>query len=133
MRITTALGVASLAIALAGCASTPPPQVTPESFGPPPSETVIQKAIISKMELALKDPDSAKYKFGKPFRAWSNKALVYGGGFNWAGWAVEFHVNAKNSFGGYNGFKPYTAGFKDGEVMGIFEGTNHVLFHRYDQ
>lgn len=132
MTIRKFIAGASL-ITLAGCASAPPPHIRPDSFGPPPSQAVIEKAIVSKMEMALKDPDSAKYKFGQPFKAWSNKALVYGGGFSWAGWAVEFQVNSKNSYGGYNGYKPYIAGFKGGEVVGIFEGTDHPLFHRYKQ
>lgn len=55
----------------------------------------------------LKDPESAKYRYSMPCQGyWSNPAIG-----RWCeihyGWIVDCEVNAKNSFGGYTGFKPY--------------------------
>ena len=62
---------------------------------------------------ALKDPDSAKYIFYKPVRAYSaSTKTVF--------WMVRVDVNAKNSYGGYTGYKPFLFARKtDGGIMEI--------------
>lgn len=63
---------------------------------------------------ALKDPDSAKYIFYKPVRAYTaSTKIVF--------WMVRVDVNAKNSYGGYTGYKPFIFATrkKDGGIMEI--------------
>lgn len=63
----------------------------------------------------LKDPDSAEYKFQKPYR----QALP-AGVFNmkkfFLGWEVDAQINAKNSYGGYVGYSPYSFFFQGNEI-----------------
>lgn len=53
----------------------------------------------------LKDPSSAQIRnirIENPTRYY--KGLINGGGYNY-GWQIAFEYNAKNSFGGYVGYK----------------------------
>ena len=68
---------------------------------------------------ALKDPQSAMYKFeGEPKRAYKvigklqdeNVIFGYGG---------RVQINAKNSYGGYVGFKLWTYVIRDGKVIDL--------------
>lgn len=56
----------------------------------------------------LKDPESARYEKGHLGKAYCNKGIAWGGDVVWYGYAANIYVNAKNSYGGYTGFKPYT-------------------------
>lgn len=55
----------------------------------------------------LKDPDSAKIRFGKPTRG-----VAYSHGEPVLAWFSPVYVNAKNSFGGYVGEKPYAFAYR---------------------
>jgi len=72
------------------------------------------------MEMSLKDPESARYKIEPPYRAYANQSPRDGGVFLWHGYRVDFYINAKNSFGGYTGFKPYFAMFRDGKLVSAY-------------
>jgi hypothetical protein len=50
----------------------------------------------------------------------------------WMGYMVDVEVNAKNSFGGYVGFKPYMVFFSGESIYRVHEGTSHVLMTRVD-
>ena len=50
----------------------------------------------------LKDPDSARFRFEKPTRGVSHSL-----GEPVLAWYSQVYVNAKNSFGGYVGERPY--------------------------
>jgi hypothetical protein len=112
------------AILIVGCASTPTPPTDWSSydFGVAPANGY-QPRIEDLMQASLKDPDSAQFKWGDPF-----KGYVQGSGINccdvkWTGYAARFQVNAKNSYGGYTGFKPSIVIFdKDGSVYGLADG-----------
>lgn len=78
-----------------------------------------QDLIKRAMEYRLKDPSSAVYKFGVPFKGALSKAPIEGGGFDSAGWIVRVQINAKNSYGGYVGFQPYEFMIRDGVVIRI--------------
>jgi len=77
--------------------------------------------------MVLKDPESARYRFGTPKKAYVNEGLAYGGGVAWYGWLVDVAVNAKNSFGGYTGAKPYVALFKNGRVHKVAREDDLLL------
>lgn len=93
-----------------GCASV----VTGEGFEVPPKDAnfgqppEVGENVKSYFALVLKDPESARYRKGHVGKAHCNKGLAWGGEIVWYGYAANIYINAKNSFGGYTGFKPYT-------------------------
>src|SRR3989344_3264916 len=91
-----------------------------------------EEAIKTHFEQILKDPESARYRFGRPIKAYANEGLAYGGKIAWIGYLVDVQVNAKNSFGGYVGFKPYMVFFSGNRIVRHFEGSEHVLVHRVE-
>ena len=100
-----------LALALVAAADVDPtryPELSPEALLPP---------ILSELKRTLADPysirdftlcqaRSIKLKDGKP-----------------VSWQVSLAFNAKNSFGGYTGFKTYSALFKNGVIRGGVSAT----------
>ena len=109
------LVVATVAL-LSGCASGPyfnSEQLAQMQCGRSPEN--YQEAITNWITPTLKDPDSAEYKFETPYR----QALP-AGVFNmkkfWLGWEVDAQVNAKNSYGGYVGYTPYSFFFQGDEI-----------------
>lgn len=91
-----------------------------------------ENTIKDQFEKMLKDPDSARYKFGQPVRAYSNGGLIFGGKVEWAGYLVDVNVNGKNSYGGYSGFRPYMALFSGNQLVRIVEGSEDILVHRME-
>lgn len=91
--------------------------------------TNIREQVTTHFSQILKDPDSAKYNIGKPRKTYVNQGLIYGGTVAFTAYMVPVEVNAKNSFGGYVGFKPYMTFFKNGVLIKHVEGTSHVLVH----
>jgi hypothetical protein len=83
-------------------------------FGPQP--TGYKDKITAYYAYVLKDPESAKYRFGKPYKAYTNAGLAVGGVVSWSGWAVDVQINARNSYGGYTGFESERVLFENGEV-----------------
>jgi hypothetical protein len=91
-----------------------------------------KELVIQYYDRRLKDPDSAKYKNwlspvqGAAYVKYApNNVLEYmaeeGIPKLEFGWLVCFSVNAKNSYGGYTGFKTKTAVIRDNTVIGIEE------------
>lgn len=109
---------------LAGCATPPAAQTEALDYGPPPPANY-QQIIKDKWGAGFKDPDSALYKFGDPFKAYTRHAPIGGGGIDKVGWMVQFQVNAKNGFGGYTGYETHQVLF----VNGIM--TKEVLTNPY--
>jgi hypothetical protein len=99
-------------------------------LGAPP--VAYEQTIKAHFEDKLKDSDSARYKFGKPIKAYANNGLAYGGSIAWRGYMVDVQVNAKNSYGGYVGFKPYMVFFTGNFIHRVYEGNQHVLVHRLE-
>lgn len=99
-------------------------------YGSPPQG--YEEAIKVHFEKVLKDPESARYRFGQPIKAYANEGLAYGGKVTWVGYLVDVQVNAKNSFGGYVGFKPYMVLFSGNRIVRYIEGKDHVLVHRME-
>lgn len=128
MRQIIAMIAALCLSACAGSFARPDPAAP---VAPPPAN--FEEAIRAHMMQTLFDPFTAQYQFGRPYRAYANNGLVYGGEVIWNGWAVDFQVNAKNRFGGYVGYTPYVAVF-DGDtvrrVLDVRAGDYAMLFHR---
>lgn len=91
------------------------------SWEAPPSENVVQQITPEYFETILKDSDSAKYRYGTPFKGYTNEGLLYGGKINWSGWLYPVSINAKNSYGGYTGFKTYYLQLSRGQIDGYME------------
>ena len=73
----------------------------------------------------LKDPDSAKFLFTEEvgatelsagIRKWGRENTD---GTTTFGWQIHFGVNAKNSYGGYTGMKPWEAIFVNGRLLKV--------------
>ena len=118
------------AVVLSACASAFSPLPEGSIFPPPPANADAMVKV--HFESILKDPDSARYKVSPPYKAFANYSLVEGGGLRWKGYAVDVQVNAKNSYGGYTGFKPYIVLINE-NGNGVFRavpGETHPLIKR---
>ncbi|HMS26260.1 MAG TPA: hypothetical protein PKC80_02675 [Burkholderiaceae bacterium] len=119
-RFLTVAAFVMLAI-FSGCAVVTPPsqeQMLSADYGPIPTEDQIQRGIVSYLEPRLKDPDSALTKnITKPKKGYLTLTSIAAGSSYTYGWIVHFEVNAKNSYGGYVGYKEYSVVFRDGKVM----------------
>lgn len=117
---------------LAACASsfeTPGPTYW---YGSPPKAAYYEDYIKEYFATVLKDPESARYRFGSPRRAYMNNGLIHGGGIGWAGYAIVVGINAKNSYGGYTGEQPYVLLLQpSGKVLRHLQGDS-PLFHWVD-
>ena len=106
-------------LALGGCGSIKPvdPDVLASAdYGDYPDD---YEVIIKKyFETSLKDPFSARYQFGKPFKAFLRNAPVMGGEPVFYGYMVYTNVNAKNSYGAYVGWEEYRLLIHNKSVVG---------------
>ncbi len=119
--------------ALAACASafeTPGPTYW---YGAPPKAVYYEDYIKEYFATILKDPESARYRFGTPRKAYVNNGLIHGGNLGWVGYAMMVGINAKNSYGGYTGEQPYLVLLQpSGRVLRHFQGDSYPLFHWVD-
>jgi hypothetical protein len=111
-------------LALSSCASTAvkPEEAAKLNYGAAPAQP--EEDAKAYFETRLKDPRSAEYRFKKPFRGYTREIPISGGGVRTAGWVMITQVNAKNGFGGYTGWKTYRLFFKDGKLLGEFDGND---------
>ena len=74
------------------------------------------------MSMSLKDPATAQHKEGtRPFKGWGKVDDGYGP--REFGWIFSGYVNAKNSYGGYGGFREYKMLWRDGRTQSL---TNYL-------
>lgn len=92
--------------------------------GPPPMD--VAEAVKGVLRYRLKDFESAKLEMPIKPRpvVFAQAAGMNAGG---AGWEICPMVNAKNSFGGYTGFKPIFILWKQGQVVD-FNATEMAEF-----
>ena len=113
MKKSPTIILALVLLALVGCASAPSvtrEQIAAADVGPTPGEAEHAK-ITAALELLLKDPRSAEFKWGTPHK----DALGTAGRVDF-GWEVPVLINAKNSMGGYTGFQPWAFFLINGRV-----------------
>jgi hypothetical protein len=72
----------------------------------PPLMAKYKVAICGYMGEKLKDPYTAMYRFGTPYKGRFSSGIL-GGNKKYFGWIVPTWINAKNGFGGYTGEQPY--------------------------
>lgn len=106
---------------IAGCASKPTPeQIQAANYGASVYQEDAEKAVKSFFDIYLKDPDSAKYSFGTVYRGYMVGSVFEGRKIE-AGFLLDVTVNAKNSYGGYVGAKPYKFLIRNDKLVGGWE------------
>ena len=110
--------IAIAVLLLTGCAYAPPTAQEIAAVGGYGAPLTIdwQAAVKTWFFDNLKDPMSAQYVFYKPFPGYVHTAPIEGAKLL-VGYKVVVKVNAKNSFGGYIGFRPYVFLFRDNRVI----------------
>lgn len=110
--------VAVLVLTLSGCAAVPPTAEELASADYGGLSTTKTYAVTTAERLIkgmLKDPDSVKFNwvsFGKGYVN-SRSGTVYG-------WKLTGTANARNSFGGYTGGKPYIFLYRGGQLFAVW-------------
>ncbi len=111
----------ALVALVASCASAPPTpdQLASADYGSPISQYEAQAKAEAFFNRYLKDPDSALIEWGTVETGWLREAPIYGGQLRF-GYILDANVNAKNSFGGYTGYKPYRFLFFNGSLVSAY-------------
>ena len=104
-----------------GCATTPPTaeEIANADYGVPVSQDDAETKASAYFHNRLKDPMSATYEWQPVYKGWITEAPIYGGHHRF-GYRLDGQVNAKNSFGGYTGFKQYWLLFQNGEIVSVY-------------
>ncbi|RED06993.1 membrane lipoprotein lipid attachment site-containing protein [Ectopseudomonas oleovorans] len=119
-----------MALTLSGCAHKPTQQeIDSADYGYSINQSDAQKQVQSFFSVYLKDPESARFAFSDVYKGYFVGSAFEGRKLS-AGYLMDFRVNAKNSFGGYVGAKPYKALFHNGRLQGIWEIRNGNLHVR---
>lgn len=112
-----------IALALLSITACQPMQQA-DNGDPGPFPENYKELIQAHLRTALKDPDSVKdVNIPAPYPAQAQRGLIWGGGYDHF-YTTCITLNAKNSYGGYNGVTPYKANIKDGKIIGFFKGCN---------
>lgn len=118
MRILLA---ALVFVILAGCASKPTPeQIQAADYGASVYQADAENAVKGFFNVYLKDPESARYSFGTVYRGYMVGSVFEGRKVE-GGFLLDVTVNAKNSYGGYVGAKPYKFLLRNDKLIGGWE------------
>ncbi len=92
-----------------GCGYATQTEIAKMNFGPKPKNLKISD--FDSIRELYKDPESVRIRF-------TNLPIVRMQTFNprMEGWVVPIEVNAKNSYGGYTGYKRRLVPFKNGKA-----------------
>jgi len=109
------------ALLVTGCASGPTPQeIESADYGASVYQADAERAVKAFFTNRLKDPESARYSFGSVSRGYMVGSRVQGRKFE-AGYLLDVSVNAKNSYGGYTGAKPYKILLNNDRIVQVME------------
>lgn len=110
---------------ITGCATTAP--TTEELLNADYGKEIKQSdaVVIAEnfLKRTLKDPYSAIYEWDSVYRGWKKDALIYGAKVKY-GYILNGRINAKNSYGGYTGFKMYTFIFYNQNIKAVYVENN---------
>ena len=131
IKLLNTILILSLGFLFLGCSANlnVPTQekITNADYGAKPTQ--YKQLIERHMTRILKDPESAQFRnYSIPKKDWLSD---YPSGFSldypiYFGWLVCVDINAKNSYGGYTGVKPYYFIFKGNKIVYAKEpGNNH--------
>ena len=106
---------------MSGCASGPPTQeeLSNADYGPPISQELAQRQALEFLKGSLKDPGSARIDWSTVSPGWMREAPLHGGSLKF-GYVLNASVNAKNSYGGYIGYKPFKFLFFNGKIISVY-------------
>jgi hypothetical protein len=105
---------------LTACARMPTQQeLAGLNYGPPVAQADAEAKARDYLATHLKDPYSAVYTWQPVDSGWVKAPPLLGGGID-AGWVLKGTVNAKNSFGGYVGARPYQFMFYGGRLVHVW-------------
>jgi hypothetical protein len=111
------LEVSVLLLFLAGCASAPTQEeLSNANYGRDMTVEECRSVAEQVIAYSLKDPTSAQFRHGICRQGYWSSVPILGMSVAF-GWTQEGQVNAKNSFGGYVGFRPYQVLMRDGEAV----------------
>ncbi|MCD1609850.1 MULTISPECIES: hypothetical protein [Stutzerimonas] len=117
MRFVFLVLLAGVFGVLAGCAAPPTQQeIAAADYGMPIEQAEAEEKAKEVFSRTLKDPYSAQYAFGKIYKGYSLTAPLQGRKASY-GYMLDVMVNAKNSYGGYVGAKPYRFMFRNGRLV----------------
>lgn len=120
--------IAAPALLLEGCAPVPTQQeINSADYGYPISQDDAASQAKGAFGLYLKDPESARYSFGSVYKGYFVGSAFEGRKLQ-AGYLLDVTVNAKNSYGGYVGPKPYKFLFRNGKIAGAWEVGSSGIF-----
>lgn len=107
--------LAILTISLSACATFTPDELANLDYGAYPEN--YKQIISSYFARNLKDPSSAIVEYrGGPTKIWQQGSIISAKAY---GWGVCLSVNAKNSFGGYVGNRPYAFLIRNGSILHV--------------
>lgn len=108
---------AGAAIILAGCASAPTPdEVSRADYGKAMTEAECRAIVEPFLADRMKDPSSVQFRHTACEKGYWGASPILGQSTVF-GYFQSGQINAKNSYGGYVGFKPYKALIRDGVVV----------------
>lgn len=125
MKIIMILG--AMIILLNGCATIPTQkEISIADYGTPISQKDAEIKALNFLKQNLKDPDSAKIEWKEIKKGWMREAIIYGHKLLF-GYILEANVNAKNSYGGYIGYKLFTFVFFNDSIISVYkEGESFI-------
>lgn len=132
MRRLIALVILGGLVLIAGCAQKPTQQqIDSADYGYAITQYDAQKQVQDFFSMYLKDPSSAQYSFGDVYKGYYVGSAFEGRKLQ-PGYMLDVRVNAKNSFGGYVGAKPYRFLFRNAKMVSAWEitpsGMNMKIF-----
>lgn len=120
-KLKTIFVITFISILLSACASGPPTkkELADANYGSAITTEEAKEKAENFLSDRLKDPNSAQYQWGNIYQGWIRHAPIHGGDLLF-GYILDVNVNAKNSFGGYVGFKPYRFVFYNGNIKTVY-------------
>ena len=108
-------------LAVASCQTGPPTtdELAHADYGSPISQEDAQAKATAWLQATLKDPDSMRAEWSPVKQGWQRETL----GDLHFGYRMAASVNAKNSFGGYVGARPYVFLLLDGTLVHVWAET----------
>ncbi len=118
---TRGLTVSVMLTTLVACAATMPTQdqLAAADYGAPITQSAAEQQALGLLRTILKDPYSAQIEWSSVQTGWIREAPIHGGALRF-GYILSASVNAKNSYGGYTGFKPYQFLFFNGDLVSAY-------------
>ncbi len=94
-------------------------EIKEADYGIAISQDQAQRIAQTYLNRHLKDPRSAQYDWGTLQKSWAQRG-IYGRGERIFGYKLDVDINAKNSYGGYTGFKKYRFMFYNDGIKAIY-------------